>query len=378
MRIAVAVALALIVCQPAPLLADPPAKTCRRGCKAPFIACGADARAALAAALDACAGATSGRAACRRDAKRQAKDAHRACKGERSACRSCCRMVAAGECPDECGAFSGSIGPDGGSLAYCGARLDVLPGAVAAATAFRIERVEPPATLRLPLDWGVSGPAYRFAPADLALANWVRITLPHGQPGRVVAPFAVVAGDQTAFVEPCNVGDASVAFDGLALGTYLPLHETVDYPSSVSGLGGGEASAHLAGETIVFDLDDPPSYAVHIVDESELAVEISGTRPTEPPRMLRLAMRWNPSNGEASIAGASLAVFEGGELTLWSDVFGTGSVAMTPTGTDAYQGSATIPVRNLAGDDDTLAVEFTITTERWRWPFELACAAGFE
>lgn len=84
------------------------------------------------------------------------------------------------------------------------------------------------------------------------------------------------------------------------------------------------------------------------------------------------------SVGAASLLDASLGVFEGGDLTLWTAVPGGGTVALTATGEHAFTGTASAPMRTAAGAAATLEVELEITTERWRWPFELSCAAGFD
>jgi hypothetical protein len=253
----------------------------------------------------------------------------------------------------------------------------MLPGALAERTTVRIERLADVSGLVLPADWAVAGPAYRFTPTDVALGNFVRITLPHDRPSRVVAPYVVVDG-QALFVEPCSIDAAAVVFDGFGLGTFLALHETVTYPPQVSGLGGGTASARLGDSTVEFDLDEAPSYAVHVLDGEAVAIEISGIRTLDPLHSVRLAIVWSPATSTAAVAAASFAVFEGGSLTLWTSAFGTGSVTLTQTGEFAFEGAASVPVATSSGAEATLDVAFAVVTERWRWPFELACAAGFE
>lgn len=275
-------------------------------------------------------------------------------------------------------AATATIGAAGGYVELCGARLDVLAGTLASDTEFSIERLDPPPEFVVPADHEIAGPTFRFTSSGAPLGDYVRLTLPHERPGRVVLPQAVIDGELVP-LEPCRVDDEVSVVDQPALGTLVSIYETIDFPATVSGLGDGEVTADFAGDSYVFSLDDPPNHAVHLGSDDGLrTLELDAWLPTEPTHHLLVQLAWDPELGDAAVYAASLALFDGADVALWMAGVDRGAVVeLSEVGEHVFEGTASIPLYDANGASEILDLVLSFRTERWRYPIELACAPGF-
>src|SRR5262245_8971366 len=95
--------------------------------------------------------------------------------------------------PPPDGGANATIGAEGGRLAVPGLTLEVPPGAVAAATAFRVTRLDTPP----PEPLTAFSPVFRLEPAGISFARPVRLTIEYQGDPRPADFFATVPGDTT-------------------------------------------------------------------------------------------------------------------------------------------------------------------------------------
>jgi hypothetical protein len=268
---------------------------------------------------------------------------------------------------------SAAIGPAGGELTLCGARLRVAEGELAAPITFTIERVADAPAPGAPRE--LAGQTFRFS-ADAALDGVVEAHLPHGGATGRLELYAVVAGELVGF-EACGYDEQTIwqSFGQLdelplgSLGTFVAVVDTYPYAESRDDLGSGTLSATLGDRELELDV----AAAGYAIDENysesvNLTVEVSLDEPFE---QLRLQL-FVPVAGEPE-----------GLYAQWyspPDLYGFGQegtsiepeVVLGEGG--RVSGTVTGVLKNGNGDSLAFSLELDVLPEYWRYPPEAVCA----
>jgi hypothetical protein len=287
------------------------------------------------------------------------------------------RADAGGTTTCETDAASAPIGAEGGSVSLCGATITVLPGTVTTAAEFRIEELGAPVGAA-PFELALASSVFRFSTTATRLSNYLRITIPHTAAGRTIVPFGIAEDGSLVGIEPCHLDDRVAVIDTIALGPYVVYYETYDYPEDVSGLGSGTISATFIDEGFELDLDTSPNYAIRTESPDLHEITLHATVDSTPYRRLVVRLHTDSAGGSPEFVHASYSTVSGAEVTLWESG-DEAALELTSTGAHSHRGSLRVPMSTsgVTGPIE-LALELEFTTEKWRWPPELACAIGHE
>jgi hypothetical protein len=261
-------------------------------------------------------------------------------------------------------------------MSLCGAAIDVAPGTLDTPAEFRIEHLGAPAT-EPPFELAYASSVFRFSSSATRLMNYLRITIPQTASGRTIVPAGFTDEEGWVFIEPCELNDTAAVIDTLALGPYVVFYETYDYPDDVTGLGSGTVTATFIDERFTFDLDATGNFAVRTEGPDTHAVQIYATHDGTPYRRLILTLRTDALGGSPQFVHASYATVSGPDVTTWES---EDEAELTLTA-DAHhhRGALRVMMRPTGGTERVeLTLDLDFTTEKWRWPPELACATGHD
>ena len=159
-----------------------------------------------------------------------------------------------------CGRGAATIGPEGGTLEHCGARVVVPPGVLAEPLELAIEEVGSPGDIFHP--YAINGPVLRVTPDDEPLPGLVELHLPHD--GTIERQEAArwLEGEGWFVFEICDVTETTVSQSVALLGTFAAVGDPTDYPEGPDGLGVGQVDFDIAGTTDSMSLE-PDGYAIY-------------------------------------------------------------------------------------------------------------------
>jgi hypothetical protein len=276
------------------------------------------------------------------------------------------------------GAAEALIGPEGGSLSFCGAVLEVPAGALASETTFgiAIEPAPPPA----PFERELASLPFVLSPANPDLSAPVSITLPHDDlPSRFELARVIDGSYQT--IEACEVTPSTIQQWVFLLGGYAALRDVNDYPDGPTGLGEGLVDLTFLMADSTFDVDAPGNYAIF------------ASQPDGGSLVTLRTLRDVPGGVES--LRADIAVEAGGQSgtliqvewisTVSSEgysyidglVGSAGSLVVTTTFEGRLVGELTATVQG--GDpphEEPLAATFDVAVEKFTFPPELVCPGG--
>ena len=268
---------------------------------------------------------------------------------------------------------SAEIGPAGGELTLCGARLAVAPGVLAEPIELSIAVVmaPPPAPPR-----ELAGPAFRFrAAGSVELpAVPVEVAVPHGgRPGRIEL-FAVDQGELFG-IEACTVDDETIGQLFAQLGDFVATADPYPYADSPGDLGSGTLSAAIGERDAEFALPGD-GYLIDQAWGEPLALSFVTDILDGPggPEQLRF---------DASIDGAEATLLYAqwySDGLIWQlgtpDAPGTtGTIEVTSRTGERLTG--TISATLFAGEETLeLSADFDLTPDYWVFPPERFCPGG--
>jgi hypothetical protein len=266
---------------------------------------------------------------------------------------------------------SAAIGPAGGELTLCGARLRVPPGLLAAPVTFGIAASTAPAPAEPRL---LAGRAFRFTPDDAPLPDVVEIELPHdGTAGRLEL-FAVAAGELVG-VEACTVDERIIGQAVQRLGTFVAVRDAYPYADSPRGLGVGTVSTTIGDDVRTWDVA-ADGYAIDGAWGGPLALTIIVEHAEgESFDSLRLDV-------VGDVAGAAEVVdgrwYSEGVIWQLGDHSQPGPIAVIEVvRADGERLEATITGTLRAGEASrALAAAIDVAPAYWQFPPERACIGG--
>lgn len=278
----------------------------------------------------------------------------------------------------ETGSAELAIGPDGGSLSFCGALLEVPAGAVSESTTFGIAiDLDPPA---VPFERELVSAAYLFTPVAPVLAAPVSITLPHPD---LDARFELAREDGGVYqaIEACEIGPMTIQQFVFSLGGYAALRDVNDYPDGPTGLGDGTVDLSFLMTDSSFNADDVGNYAIFAGQPDGGQVVTVRTLRDVPGGLesLRLDIQVDAAGDSGTIIQVewiSTALSQG-----YSYIDGL-------VGSDGALTITTTPKGRLIGDlsaivhggdpphDEPLVASFDVAVEKFTFPSELVCPGG--
>ncbi|MFO0548643.1 MAG: hypothetical protein U0271_09660 [Polyangiaceae bacterium] len=284
---------------------------------------------------------------------------------------------AAANCPPE-GVVT-TIGPDGGELEYCGARLVIPAGALTTSTELSIQLdQDPPAA---PYNRDLASPVFDIGPADLVLAAPADLTLSFPESDLRHSMAVVDEGTQTfQEFEACGVTSTSLQQFVGRLGRYAILVDPYAYPAGPDGLGDGTVSIDFMGESAVYDLDGLFGYGIFApaADGSESVTLNSARDVPGGIQALRIDFGVDPSgvaSGLTQITWTDTATSVG--YTYIVDLIGSNGELTVDTASGRLSGTFTATL--TGGDpmmDQVMTGTLDVSVERFSYPLELACPGG--
>lgn len=262
---------------------------------------------------------------------------------------------------------SGAIGPDGGELRLCGARLAVAAGVLADDTEFTITQVEQPEAA--PFQRVPAGPAFAFGASVDPLPGLVEIDVPADDAPGYLYLYRHIEGEWFG-IEACRAGDGVAGQNVAALGTFAAMRDTVVYPPAANGLGEGTVDAIFDGTARPFtlDADSRGIYEEGPDGGRSLTLYLWYTPPGRGLEVLDLRLA-APAGGEIAVIAASWIDLDGGSYS-FIDGLTAGSASATLTGDGAHY-TGTIAVTFEGAHELTATVD--VTLEPYVFPPGLSC-----
>ena len=271
---------------------------------------------------------------------------------------------------------TGSIGPGGGELALCGARLAVAAGVLATAADVTIAVVEPPAPL--PFERIAAGAAFAFDASVDPLPGLVSIDVP-AAPGDGYLYLYRHDGDAWWGLEACRVDGGIIGQDVGVLGTYVALRDTEVYPPSPDGLGEGTVDVTLDGVDRPFTLDASSRGIYQDGPDGGRAVTLYlwYTPPGGMLEVLDLTFAV-PARGAAEIIAASWIALDGPDYSYLAGLTGgSATITLDPSSAgERYVGAVEVTFVDNDGVEHLLTADLDVTVEEYVFPPELACPGG--
>jgi hypothetical protein len=266
---------------------------------------------------------------------------------------------------------SAAIGPDGGEVVLCGARLRVPAGALAAPVTFGIAAATAPAPAEPRV---LAGRAFRFTPDDAPLPDVVEIELPHdGTAGRLEL-FAVAAGALVG-IEACTADDQIIGQAVSLLGTFVAVRDAYPYADSPRGLGAGSVATTIGDDARTWDVA-ADGYAIDGAWGGPLALTIIAERSEGKAfDSLRLDIVSDGAGGAQVVDGRWYS--EGVIWQLGAPASGEPIATIEVIRDDGDHLEATVTGTLRAGEE-TLPFVATIDVvpAYWQFPPERVCVGG--
>jgi hypothetical protein len=273
------------------------------------------------------------------------------------------------------------IGPDGGAVKHCGAKLVVPAGALEDDVSFTIAVDETPPDP--PFERSFASPVFRMTPEAPGLLAPAELTLPHERaPG---ARFEMARYDRTeaAFFgfEACEVTDTTIGQSVFALGTLAVLRDVNTYPPSTSGLGGGAIQLSFLSSIDDYDLDAQNNYGIYAsAPNGERLVTLNGLRDVaggvESLRVDFTVAEDGASGSLVQVQWISTVTSTG--YSFIDGLIGSGgalTISEMPDGRLVGEIAATLEGGNPP-EQQPLEATFDVTVEKYAFPPELSCGGG--
>jgi hypothetical protein len=264
------------------------------------------------------------------------------------------------------------IGPDGGELTLCGARLAVAPGLLAEPIRFAIATEDAP----LPdAPRELAGFAFRFtADGAVELPAPVEIAVPHGGRAGRIELFAVEAGELFG-VEACTVDDRVIGQHVALLGTFVATVDPYPYADSPADLGSGTLSAMIGERAVSLSFPDDG----YLIDQAwgepiALAAVSDLTEGPEGAEQLRFDALLSAE--EATLQFAQW--YAGGVIWQLGTPEAPGTTGVLEIESrDGDRLIGTLSASLFAGEEVmALTAEFDLTPAYWTFPPERFCPGG--
>lgn len=281
--------------------------------------------------------------------------------------------------PCEVGATAaGELGPAGGELTLCGARLALAPGAAAGPTAASITWVEPPSAL--PAERALAGGVFRFDVDPAPAAGLVSIDVPAADGDGYLYLYGHDGADWFQ-LEACRLDGGIIGQDIAARGTFAAMRNTEVYPDSPSGLGDGTLDAVLDGVPYAFTLDASSRGIYEDAPAGDRVVTfylwLTPTGGMLKVLDVRLAV---PVTGAPEVIAASWTDLDGPSYSYIGAITpGAATVTLTGgTAGDRYVGDLAVTFVDAEDAAHELTATFDITVEEYGFPPEASCPGGGE
>jgi hypothetical protein len=273
---------------------------------------------------------------------------------------------------------TGSVGPAGGSLSLCGARVAMTAGVLDAERELTLRIVALPEPAPYPLEAG--GLAFEVKleggvpPAAMAP---LEVIVPHLATSRYTYFFRHDASEGYQQIEACTVEEMAIGQAVYADGIYVALVDTEDFPTPSDQLGAGMLTATFDATMSTFDLASSAFNTYAIYDQGE-----DGSR--------NFALSASQAEGEDTrYLRASFAVDAAGTPLLLEVTYGllseglwgysvADAAAPAPTFTldtnDGEHVAGSFMAELRMGDaSQAVSVSFDATAGKFRYPPELSC-----
>ncbi len=264
------------------------------------------------------------------------------------------------------------IGPEGGELTLCGARLSVAPGVLARPVELAIAAVDAPAP-GPPRE--LAGQAFRFtADGGVVLdGGAVNIAVPHGGRAGRIELWAVEEGELFG-VEACTVDDEIIGQLVGLLGTFVATVDPYPYADSTGDLGSGTLAGQIGELEASFSFPDDG----YIIDQSwgdsiALSAVTDILDGAGGPEQLRF---------DATITGDQATLqyaqwYAGGVIWQLGTPERPGTTGVLDVARDRDRLVGTMSATLFAGQD-TLAftADIDLTPAYWTFPPERFCGGG--
>jgi hypothetical protein len=264
------------------------------------------------------------------------------------------------------------IGPEGGELTLCGARLVAAPGALAGPVELAIAAVDAPAP-GPPRE--LAGPAFRFtADGGVELGgSALDIAVPHGGRAGRIELWAVEEGELFG-VEACTVDDEVIGQLVGLLGTFVATADPYPYAGSPGDLGGGALSGQIGERDASFSFPDDG----YVIDQSwgdsiALSAVTDILDGPDGPEQLRF---------DATIAGDQATLqyaqwYAGGVIWQLGTPERPGTTGVLDIARDGDRLAGTISATLFAGQDTiAFTADIDLTPAYWTFPPERFCGGG--
>jgi hypothetical protein len=266
---------------------------------------------------------------------------------------------------------SAAIGPAGGELTLCGARLRVPAGALAEPITFGIAASTAPAPAEPRL---LAGRAFRFTPDDAPVPAYVEIELPHdGGAGRL--ELFAVAGGELIGVEACTVDEAIVGQSVQLLGTFVAVRDAYPYAESPRGLGAGTVVTAFGDAERSWDVA-ATGYAIDQAWGDAVALTLILER-SEGKAFDQLRLDIGSDGAGNAIVADGRWYSEGVLWQLGDPASGEPIASITVTRDDGERLVATVTGTLRAGEaTQAFRAELDVAPAYWTFPPERVCVGG--
>lgn len=286
----------------------------------------------------------------------------------------------AGAGPDCETPSSAEIGPEGGTLEHCGAKLVIPPGALADTQSFQIGI--DPAPPQAPFHYELASPVFNIRPQNPGLQQPASLTIAHEAAD---SRFELVRYDERfggfAPIEACEVTATSIQQFVGVLGTWAVLADTLDYPDSTTGLGDGTLDLDFQGDQVTYDLDAANSYGIYQANEDgSKTVTLLAIREVKGGlERLRIDLSTLALGGGALVQVDWLSTVTGTGYSYIQGLIGSAGEISVEETEGRLLGSLSA---NVQGGDPPgevpLSLSFDVAVELFAFPPELSCPSGPE